>query len=259
MQSKKTYIVLIVILFVFFIVMFLAFGLQGILKNRLESTLIVGNHTVWTYHNQKWQTITDINEIKKMNWQLFELNTNHENRGTYYLWHDDQWYAFDKEKNPFSIQDNFIAYKANYDMNVLPFTEEKIKDTMYVANVLKQHNISLSSKLTTNTQVSIDFDQDGEKEDFYAVSNAFSLDSEPDTIFSFAFMVKNQTIYMIYEDVRNTNFYEACKPFFTGFLDANHNQKMELILSCGGYSITEQKNTLYEFQENAFKIVISNE
>lgn len=259
MQSKKTYMILMISILVFFIVMFLTSSLPGILKNRNKATFIVGNHTIWAYQNQKWQSVTDIQEIQKLNWKSFQLYVNHENQGSYSLWHDDKWYAFDEEKNPFTIYDDFLAYDANYNVPFLPFTEEKVTDTMYVANVLKNHNISLSSKLTTATKISVDFDQDGELEDFYAISNAFSFDTPSDITFSFAFMVKKQMIYMIYEEILENDYFGACKPFYTGFLDADNTGDYELILSCGKYSAEEQLNILYKFSKDTFKIVISNE
>lgn len=259
MQNRKIYVVLIICILVFFAVMFLSFSLPNILKNRFQTTLIVGNHTVLSYRDQKWNLITDWKEKQELNWKKFQVYMDNEKKGEYYLWHDDKWYAFDDEKNSIPMVDNFLAYDANYDVSVLPFKEEKIQNTMYVANVLKKYHISLSSKLTNATLVSVDFDHDGIVEDFYAVSNAFSLENEPETVFTFAFMVKNETIYMIYEDVRTEDYFGACKPFFTSFLDADNDQNYELIFSCGRYSVEEQLDVLYEFSKESFKKVISNE
>ena len=71
-------------------------------------------------------------------------------------------------------------------------------------------------------------------------------------------MVKNNSIYMIYEDIRNNDYFNACKPFFTSFLDVDSNEQYEVIFSCGKYSMEEQVNTLYQFSENTFKVLISN-
>lgn len=260
MENKKVYIVLIVFLFVFFFVMFISFGVPNLKKDKLKAILIVGNHSIWNYANQRWNSITNPSEMKELNWQKYHLFAQYENKGRYSLWYDDnEWYAFDEEKNSYSLGSPFFAYTSNYDITVYPYHEEKVTDTKYIANVLKNHNISLSSKLTTSTKISLDFDQDGIKEEFYAVSNAFSLEEEPSVVFSFAFMVKENAIYMIYEDVRENDYFGACKPFYTGFLDIDRDNVSELVLSCGHYSVENQTDSLYQFTNQMFKKVISNE
>ena len=107
--------------------------------------------------------------------------------------------------------------------------------------------------------VSFDFDNDGKDEDFYVISNVFPLDFEPEMSFSIVFMVKDNNIYYIYNDVSKNNFTNGCKPFFTSFLDADNDGTYEFILSCGRYSISEQIDMLYKYSDDEFKILISNQ
>ncbi len=235
--------------------MFIAFGIQNMIQSGREVTLLVGDHTVWKYQDQRWDNVSSFQDL---NWKKYRIYLNHENKGEYYLWYDDKWYAFDDDKNSFSLDGNLMAYIANYDLNVAYTVEDKITDTTYVSNVLKNHNISPSSQLTVSTKISFDFDQDGEQEDFYAISNAFALDFEPSVVFSFAFMVKNGSIYMIYEDVRTNDYFNGCKPYYTDFLDIDSDNQYEFIFSCGRYSMEEQIHILCQFSGDAFKTLISN-
>ena len=257
MQNKKIYIVLIVIILGFFLFMFFTFGAKNIIENDRKATFIIGENTVWTYDKLQWKNV-HINEMPSLNWQEYELYIDNQKIGDYYLWHDDKWYAFDQEKNPLTINGNLLAFQTNYNIGVASFTEEEMTNTLYAANVLKKYDISLSSKLTVSKKVSFDMDQDGIVEDFYMISNAFSIEEEPNKVFSFAFMVKNEQIYMMFEDVRTNSFYDACKPFINSFIDIDKDNRYEVLLGCGNYSIEEQKNVLYQF-DNQFKVLISND
>lgn len=258
MQDKKIYIVLIGIIIIFFVVAFFFLDFPSIKEKKLDLTIIVDNHATFQYYGQKWKSINS--EKQELNWNQFDVYLDGQKYGNYYLWWgDDSWQAFDDKKDPVQLEGQLLAYTSNYDIEVAPLQESSITDTSYIANVLKNHNISLSSKLTSSSKISLDFDKDGVVEDFYAISNAFSLNDKPNVVFSFAFMVKNQSIYMIYEDVRQDSFLAACKPYFSGFLDVNKDKKYEIILSCGKYSMQEPLAILYHFTNNGFEVLASNE
>ena len=144
-------------------------------------------------------------------------------------------------------------------MKIQPFSLESVEDLTYVNQVLQEHNLSTSSMFTTLSKVSFDIDNDQNLEDFYVVSNAFPDDFDPEYIFSFAFMVKNDQIYYIYDNIDENRFLNGCKPYYTSFLDANNDGNYNIILSCGYFSDLGIVDMLYEFSENQFKIVISNQ
>ena len=52
MKIKKVYIILIAILIIFGVIMFLVFGLDELRKESYDTTLVVGNDTIWTYKNK---------------------------------------------------------------------------------------------------------------------------------------------------------------------------------------------------------------
>ncbi len=259
MISKKLYIVLIVIIVVFFFVIFLSFGVGNILQENHKATIILGDSTVWKYQNKKWLNVTNTNSLQDLNWKKYEVFQNNQKFGDYYLWKDDTWYLFDKDKNAVNFEGNLLAYDANYDLNVTSFMEDDAINLEYVNSLLADNNIPLDHEFSNASHIAFDFDQDGVVEDFYLVTNAFTMDYEPDSTFSFVFMVKNDVIYMLYESVLNGGSLNSCKPFFNSFLDINQDHVYELILSCGRYSVAEQIDMLYQFQDGAFKIVISNQ
>jgi hypothetical protein len=235
------------------------YGIDEIKTKDDQATIVVGNNTVWQYHNKRWLNIQGITAFQDYNWHTFEVFQDNQKIGDYSLWYDDRWYIFDQDKNPISIEGSLLAYEANYDLAVSAFLEQKISDYKPVEKVLSKYGIDTSSKFSNSLQISFDIDQDGEMEEFYLITNAFALDFSPDVLFSFVFMVKNDEIYMIYENTEQSSIYNTCKPYFTSFLDVNRDHNYEIILSCGRYSIEKEIQWLYEFRDNQFKILISNE
>lgn len=259
MRKKRTYIILLIILSIFFIVMFLAFGVKNIKDGNRDLTLIVGDNTVWTYSDKKWDFVRNYTDLKDLSWKTYNIYLDNKKFGNYMLWKDDKWYAFDKNKNAVKLDGNLLAYSANYNINISEFSQAEITDYTYVQNVLLDNDLSLSSEFTSLYKIDLDFDNDSNIEEFYVLSNVFANDFDPETIFSIVFMVKDEKIYYIYNDVSSNKSFNGCKPFFTSFLDLDNDNKSEFILSCGRYSISEQVDMLYKYSDEGFKILISNQ
>ena len=258
MKNRKIYIFLILIFVVFFCVMFYLFGIDEMKSQKQSLTVLLGHNTVWQYKGKQWLNLSKNLSHYDLNWKKYHVYSNQEYVGDYLLWHDDKWYAFDDNKEAILLEGDLLAYMGNYKLSFYPFSEEEIEDYSSVYDVLKKYNVSLSSELTAAYHVSFDFDQDGSLEDFYIISNAFAQD-EVDTTFSFVYMIKDNQLSMIYEYLDGGNSFNVCKPYFTSFLDVNEDSIYEIILSCGGFSISEPIHMLYQYRDNAFKIAISSE
>ncbi len=259
MKNKKVYIALIIIFLGFFFLMIYLFGIDELKRRNQELTILVGKRTVWQYQDKKWFNRSGNTDYKNFDWKKYHVYSNQEYAGDYLLWHDDRWYAFDDNKKAIDLSGEFFAYAGNYDLNFYPFAEEEIEDYSSVYKVLKQYGIPEDSTFSSAYHVLVDFDNDGVDEDFYVISNVFSGE-EPDITFALVYMVRDNKISMIYEDVvRNANYYNRCMPYFTSFLDIDRDSSFEFILSCGRYSIAEPLNMLYQYSDNEFKIAISSE
>ena len=235
MVSKKVYVVLLIIIAVFFAFMFLTFGVDNVKQNNYTSTIIVGNSTVWDYSNKNWVNVRATTSIEKLNWNKFLVYSNNEKVGEYSLWHDDKWYVFDDDRNSVKLDGDLLAISANFDVKVLPFQLEQLNnnDMKYVYSVLQKNGLSVDNKFTSLGKVRVDFDNDGVVENFYVMSNVFATDFIPKMIFSIVFMIKDDSIYYIYNDISQNRSYNGCKPYFNSFIDVNNDNKYEFILSCG--------------------------
>ena len=235
--------------------MFLVFGLDELRKESYDTTLVVGNDTIWTYKNKRWNNLSSSDEI---NWNKFDIYSDNVMIGNYYLWYSDGWYVFDNSKNAITLDGELLGVDSNLDISVYNFSTSEIDNYSYVYEVLRDNNLPISSEYTSSEKLLFDFDNDGVEEEFYLVTNAFPEGFDPEKIFSIVFMVKDEEIYIIYNDISDNTGYNGCKPYFNSFIDIDEDSKYEVILSCAKYSTNGINKTLYEFKDKQFKKLISN-
>lgn len=259
MKKKKRYIVILVVLAIYVVIMLLVYGKDMLIKDKDEATFIIGDTSIWIYKEEGWTNITNPNTIESLSWTEYNVYLDNKEFGQYYLWNDDKWYLFDKDKNAITREGTLLAYKSNYDIKVKDFSTSDIRNYYHVEKVLEQNNLSTSSKYTVAQEASIDIDNDGNNETFYFVGNAFSLDYTPSKIFSIVFMVKNSEIYPIYTDIAPNNSNNGCKPYLSAVLDVDQDNKYEMVISCGKYSTDTPSDMLYKLTDEGFKILISNQ
>lgn len=259
-KGRLKYIIIIVIIAVYGIGMYLVFGVDESRERRATTTLLIGDETVLNYTSRQWLNVTSQELLSSINWQDFNVYIDNEYFGNYLVWRDDRWYLFNQNREAVSYQGNdFFAYKAGFEMDVLPFQTTQITDFSYVNQVLENHGLASNPSYTLTEFSSFDFDKDGVNEDFYIVSNVFATDFFPDQYFSFVFMVDNNSIYMMYEDVDQNDGVSGCKPNLYTVADVDDDRDYEIVLMCSKYSNQTPVVMLYEFQDNAFKIEISNQ
>lgn len=255
MKDKKVYIVLIAIILIFFLIMFLVFGLDEIRKESYDTTIIVEDDTVWTYKNKGWSNLSVYDDL---NWKKYDVYLDNKKNNNYYLWYSDKWYVFNAKKEAVKRDGKLLAIKTNHDISVYDFEASEIEDYAYVNEVLEDNGLSTDNKYTVKKKIVLDYDNDGIEEEFYLISNTFSLDYDPDKVFSIVFMVKNDEIYPIYTDISENTGFNGCRPYISSFIDVDSDSKYEFILSCAKYSVSGVTRMLYEYKNNEFKILISN-
>lgn len=257
-MKNKRYIILIIIILVFGFLMYYFVGRESIAQQKVATTILLNPNTVFEYSNKRWIKVND-SYINDYNWKEFDVFLDSEYKGKQLVWLDDQWYIFDKNKNAINYTEKFIGVKANYEIKVKDFEVISDAQSDYAYELLSKYNLPASSELTVNDKVVVDIDNDGEDEEIYLISNTFPMDTEPDTIFSSVFMIKNNQKYIIYEDSENGNAYNGCLPYINSILDADNDNNYEIVLTCSRYSAQEPINTLYKFYKTKFNKLISNE
>ena len=262
MRSGKSYVILIVVLIIFALIMYLLVAKNNIKEEKKASTILVGDTSIWNYSNKKWINVKKQSTIEELNWETFKVYEDNEYLGEYSVWYDTtKWYYFDKKNNSITPNGKVLAYSSNFDIKIDKYNEKQIEesDKKYINYVLEENELSTSSKFTSNYKVEIDYDSDGNIETFYVLTNTFSTEFEPDKVFSLVFMVKDNKIYYLYKDIDENRVNNGCKPFFNYFFDLNNDNVDEVILSCGKFSDNGTVDMLYKFEDNEFKIQISNQ
>lgn len=262
MRSKKSYVILLVILVIFAIAMYFLVAKKNIKEDSDVTTIIVGNTSIWNYENKRWTNITRLTSIEKINWREFDVYEDGDYLGKYSAWSDgSKWYYFDENKDSINVEGNVLAYRSNFKINIDKFSESQIDstDSKYINHVLEENDLSISSKFTSNYKVEIDYDNDGNEETFYVLTNAFPMDFDPEEIFSIVFMAKDNKVYYLYKDIDTNKNMNGCKPYFNYFFDLNEDKVDEIVLSCGKYSEKGTVDMLYKFVDDEFKIQISNQ
>lgn len=259
MVKKRVYVVLLIVLVIFLIVMFMLFGTKTIKEEKVSEILVVGDETVWKYSNKKWHNLTYKSTLQDLSWKKYRVFENNKDIGNYYLWYSDKWYVFDNQRNAVKVDGDIFAYRSNFDLKVKDFSIENVDNYDFVNYVLESNDISISSEFTSIYKIDLDVDNDSNDETFYLISNAFPLDFQPEKSFSIAFMVKDNNIYYIYKDITANKGFNGCKPYYNTFLDVDQDNNIELILSCSKYSVSDRVDMLYKFEEDGFKILISNQ
>ena len=260
MKIKGRYIVIIIILIVYFLLMYFWLGKDNLKKEKLSTKIIIGNSSVWELYKKSWTNINNESNLKRINWSEFKVINDDKKLGTYYVWYDsEEWYLFDKDKNAVNYEGRLLAYRANYDIKVDKFKVEEVTDYSDIAGFLKEKNIDINSELTVNSYVNFDIDNDGVDEVIYLFSNVFSMESNPEEVFSLVFAKKNDSIYILYDSVEENDGYNGCKPYINYILDIDDDNEKEIILSCGRYSDQKPIDMLFKFKNDSFNILVTNQ
>ncbi len=258
MAKKKNYYILFMILIIFLIIMFSLFGVKNLKAGKNKAIIIIGDSSVWQYENSNWTNLTFKSSLQQLSWKKYNIYSNRNKLGNYYLWYNDKWYAFDKNKDSVDISDDMFAYSANFDLNIKNFEVQNTDIDDYISYVLESNDISSFDDFSSIYKFKIDVNGDNVDEDFYLISNAFSFNSDSAKTFSIAFMVKDNNIYYIYKDISDNKYFNGCKPFYNFFFDINSDGVLELVLSCSKFSDGGQTDMLYTYDDNGYKISFSN-
>lgn len=257
-KGRKKYIIILIILVIYFVVLFMMF------YNKKEKTIsiVVDNYALFNYTKKdKWKNIPLNNDkLDLYNWQNYNVYIDKSFNGNKYLWFNDKWYIFNKDKSPINYYGSLFAIHTDFDYSLEPinFEEQNINNYSYVYDVLKDNNIKIDNNYTVNSYLLLDIDNDGTEEEFYTISNSLPIDFTASKYYSFVFMVKNNKVYYLYKDTYDEMF-DACKPYISGILDVDNDKNYEIIVNCGKYSNKGANVNLYKFNKKVFEKVVSNE
>lgn len=260
-KNKKVALVLIICLVIFTLILFLTVGISDLRRKREKLYIVVDNDAMWVYKNQKWSTISK-NDAKSYNWMAFDVYEGNSFSGRDYLMYtNDKWYIFDNSKKAVIPKEKVLAIGGNLNVSVLDFSMSNFtnEDNIYIKTILNRYGISDNVNFTNKEKISIDFDNDGENESLFVLSNVFPNGFTPSVTYNLIFLRDNNSTYVVYKNISGYNDdYSGCKAYVNNIIDVNNDNKYEILIGCGYYSTKGVYYALYTFLDNKYQLLISN-
>lgn len=250
---NKRYIYVIIGLIISFFLFFFIYGINSIKNYRNDETLILSDDVAFRKYKGKWGKI---NSHKNLNWKKYHIYINNEYFDDQYLYYNEKWYIFKKDKTAIPYNGDILAFNSDY--KVINFNTTNINFDKYIKKVLndnKANNYGIDSSYYSD----LDLDSDGILERIYVISNRFSKELDSGMFFSYIFLVKDGKITYIYKDSSiDNNSYEGCKPYISNIIDIDNDNKYEIVIACSYYSDEGTNYKLYKYHKGKFNLLVSN-
>lgn len=260
-KNKKVALVLIILLIVFALILFVVIGISAFRKQKETLYIVVDNNAMWAYKNEKWSTISKT-DAKSYNWMAFDVYEGNSFSGRNYLMYtNDKWYIFDNNKKAIIPKEQVLAVGGNVNVSVLDFSTDEFNsnDNIYIKAILNRYGVNDTVNFTIKEKIVLDFDNDGEKESLFVLSNIFPSGFVPDMSYNMIFLRDNDSTYMVYKNVaKYSDDYSGCKAYVNNIIDVNSDKNYEILIGCGYYSTQGVYHALYTFLDNKYQLLISN-
>lgn len=261
-KTKKIpnkYKILFVILFIYIICMIMYMMFY---KEETPITLdyvYLNSESILRYDKQKKEW-TDQFLLSDINGDIFDVYTKEDKKTPYKLYFQEKniYYYSLNDKPIKMMDDNWFAITKDDDVKVQYinfFHNQEIDDI--IEDVLFSNDLD-SSMVDIIYQFSCDIDSDGETESFYSISNAFSDD---DTLYSMIFMLDNQTITYLKQEIVDNQISEEVEmmtstipqTYISNVITINDINYLFVQKDYKGRSKPEYE--IYVYQNNEFKLV----
>ncbi len=249
---KKRYKLVFICLGIYAIIMAVIIFINQSNKNKGVATIFIDNYSKWIYSDQKWAKIPD-SEIEDYSWKKYDIYQNQKFIGNNYLMNSEgQWYIFDNNRKSISWERGTIAYGGDIKIENISYTSTNMtnKEYAYANRVLKQLNIKdvLDENTPLKKKYLIDLDNDGTKEEIFAISNTYQDMITPTKVYSIVFLRKNNKNTVIYRSIEKfKTHYQGCRPSISTAFKINKDNNPKIAISCTFFSAVEVNNYLYEY------------
>lgn len=258
MENKKKIIIVVSILLVYFLIMMIFFGFDSLKKKVYHLEVLIAPNTYLKYERGVWKDVKK-NETELLG-QTYKIYDNHKFLYNGILQYtDENWYAFNENRKPLSLPENFFAYRGNLKMDVIDYNSINMSNIEIeeASSILKQHNITFEPEFTKNLKIEIDLDYDGEREIIYIISNALGME-EQSIYFSIAYIKNSGNIEVLIDDVSN-DMYQVPSLNIKEIVDINQDKVYELIFEKIYFDQKGTCHEIFEYEKESYKSVKSCE
>lgn len=243
-SSNEKISIYLAIFFILCLVVVLVLYFLGIIgKGAPTVDVVLNKEVVIEYRKEKWQKVSPEN-YKNYNWNIFGVYEEGKKLGNYSLFiSEDDFYLFEvknKQRTPIDSTEESLYLGGREDSKFIEFNKKDIsdEDSEYINFVLKANKVSSSdfSNYLRGYKVVYDFDNDGQKEQMYVLSNIFAYNIN-NTAYSLIFIKDGNNTKYIYKDVNDSSKrYSMCSATLLGLIKIDDVDEIQIITKCGYYS-----------------------
>lgn len=253
MNSKKSIIILVIIIVTYLFLAIIFFGFEDFMNKFQGLEIMLSNGEKWQLKDGKWSNIEDNEDY---NWKKFDVYIDNQLFGEYDLLYNNKWYIFDSSRKSIKYNGKILAIRGNKKYQVIEFQEQDldVNGEELLKNILDQHNIDYPQEFTYAKKVTLDIDGDDKEENIYTVSNAFTYETDVNKKFSIIFINgdNKQILYHKYVDVGDQ--YDLCVPKINSIIDIDEDSNYEIIFECNYFSEMGSCGSLYELSDGTYKL-----
>lgn len=252
----KKYIIILVLFGGYLI--FALFG-TSLISNLTTKYLYIGNTARFQYTNGTWSNIQykSSDSIYLKQYSVYSTSTG-SLTGKYDLeFNNDSW-SYRNNNNYEDYTEDMIAYKGSNKFSVIPFDKKQLSATN-AKKILTDLGISGYNELTLSYEIDIDYDNDGNTEPIYVLSNVFA-DGEATQYFSIICTYKDGKYDTLLKNVTSDDLLTSqIQNDIYAIIDLTGDKKYEIITSTDGFSESmETVYTIFGLTNNNYQKIISN-
>lgn len=219
--------------------------------NKSVSYIIMSPNTIISYSNGKWSEKKNYDYVNKQ----FDVYDETGKLGNYQLQKsNDKWHVKDASNNFIDYTGNLFAITGDYEYNNIDYLKEDLKesDEQNIRSYLDSKGITYDYNEISKTKIVIDINNDGIREDLYAITNAFT--DSPDLfnkVFSVVFVKSISNTASIYENIMEIEkSYQSCVPYISNIISINNEKNV--ILGCTHFSDNGTEHIVYKILDNKY-------
>lgn len=252
MVSKKTYIMLFSILFIFTgVVLFFAATYQ-----QDFFTIIIDPSHKLTYRNNKWNYDEEKIGAAAHGYEIYDETGYIGNYTVSNIASKKRWFIYDKSMVEVSKTGEIFGYKSNIDYEYIsPEISSSLSasDEQYIINALEKNSLNIDMANSYSTKYTVDLDGDNNKDTVLVSNLSYDSSYESSSYAVIVAIIKNKEYTLYVKGRENDSGYETPFVNIVAMFDIKKDGYKELILKETYFGEADSCASIIEFNKEGFK------
>ncbi|MEG0021397.1 MAG: hypothetical protein RR745_00880 [Bacilli bacterium] len=255
MVSKKLYITIFIILFIFTVSMLY----YGIIYQTRTFILAIDPQFKLKYDGEKWSHINDNKSVIDSGYEVYDENGYLGKYKIANIENEKRWAVYDDSRKEVDKIGKIVAYKTNIKTDYIEYKQEEIteKDLYYIDKNLKSNTIELDSKKAMNLHYSVDLNNDGKK-DTILISNLLASQNKNQSSYTLILSIinKKETV-LYYKFAKEGTGITNKSATLSAVLDIKKDGEKELLFSFNSYGESQPCLSIFKLKHNKYEKELS--